>query len=140
MSWHVSLWVYPVWNSVCFLDLGHCSLFHVRETFDYNLFKHFLRPSLFFFFWNPSNAECWGLMLFQEPLKLPSFLFILSSLFCSAAAFAAAAKSLQSCPTLCSSVFRHHIFHPLIHSSASVILLLIPSGVFFMCCSSLFIH
>ena len=50
--------------------------------------------------------------MFQKPLKLPSFLFILFSLFCSAAVF----------PTIISST---HLSIPL-----PVILLLILSGVF----------
>uniref|UniRef100_A0A8C6BAV5 Uncharacterized protein n=1 Tax=Monodon monoceros TaxID=40151 RepID=A0A8C6BAV5_MONMO len=53
------------------------------------------------------------LMLSQESLRLSSFLFILFSLFCSAAVNS----------TILSS-------RSLIHSSASVILLLIPSSVF----------
>ena len=31
---------------------------HVRELFNYNLFKYFLRPFLFlFFFWDPYNSN-----------------------------------------------------------------------------------
>ena len=30
------------WDSLCFLDLGFYFLSHVREVFDYNLFKYFL--------------------------------------------------------------------------------------------------
>ena len=46
--------VNPVWDSLGFLDLTDYFLSHVREVFDYNLFKYFLRPFLFlFFFWDP---------------------------------------------------------------------------------------
>ena len=98
---------------MCFLDLGHYLLSHVREVFDYNLFKYFLRHFLFFFFfWNPYNFECWSLNVPEASetaiISIHSFFFIL----------------------FCSSVSHHHIFHSLIHSSASVILLLILSGVF----------
>ena len=41
MSWHVSSWVYPVWDSLCLLDLIDYFLFHVGEIFNYNLFKIF---------------------------------------------------------------------------------------------------
>ena len=41
MSWYVSPWVYPVWDSLCLLDLIDYVLFHVGESFNYNLFKKF---------------------------------------------------------------------------------------------------
>ena len=48
MSWHVPPWVCPAWDSLHFLDLGHCFLFHVKEVFSYYLLRYFLRsfPSL----------------------------------------------------------------------------------------------
>ena len=55
-SWRVSPWIYPVWDSLCFQDLINYFLSHIREIFNYNLFKHFLSPFLFlFFFWDPYN-------------------------------------------------------------------------------------
>ena len=58
MSCHVSPWIYPVWDSLCFLDLIEYFLSHVGEVFDYILFKYFLRPFLFlFFFGNPYNSN-----------------------------------------------------------------------------------
>ena len=42
MSWHVPFWVQPVWLSLGFLELGGHFLSHIREVFDYNLFKYFL--------------------------------------------------------------------------------------------------
>ena len=58
MSWHVSPWVYPVWNSLCLLDLIDYLLFHVGEIFNHNLFKSFLIPFLFLFFhWDPYNLN-----------------------------------------------------------------------------------
>ena len=41
----VSPRVYPVWDSLCFLDLGDYFLSHVRGVFKYNVFKYFLTPS-----------------------------------------------------------------------------------------------
>ena len=35
----VSLWIYPVWDSLLFLDLGDHFLSHVREVFSCYLFK-----------------------------------------------------------------------------------------------------
>ena len=53
MSWDVSPWVYPVWDSLGFLDLGDYFLPHLREVFNYYLLKYFLMPFLFvFFFWD----------------------------------------------------------------------------------------
>ena len=58
MSWCVSPWVYPVWDSLCLLDLIDYFLSHVGEIFNYNLFKNFLIPFLFlFFFWDPYNSN-----------------------------------------------------------------------------------
>ena len=52
MSWGVSPWVYPVWDSLGFLDLGDYFLPHFREIFNYYL-KYFLLVFLFaFFIWD----------------------------------------------------------------------------------------
>ena len=121
----VSPWVYRAWDSLHFLDLGAYFLSHVREVFDYNLFKYFLVSFLsLFFFWDPYNANValTVLMLSQRSPRLSSFLFIPFSLFCSA--------TVNS--TILSSV-------SLIYSSASGILLLIPSSIFFMSIIVLFI-
>ena len=85
MSQHVSPWVYPVWNSLSFLDLGGYFLSHVREIFVYNLFKYFLRSFLFFPSGTPIMQMLVCLMLSQRSLRLSSFLFNLFSLFCSTA-------------------------------------------------------
>ena len=53
MSWGVLPWVYSVWDSLGFLDLGGYFLSHFREVFDYYLLKYFLVTFLFvFFFWH----------------------------------------------------------------------------------------
>ena len=57
-DWHVSPWVYSVWDSLRLLNLIDYFLFHVGEIFNYNLFKIFLIPFLFlFFFGDPYNSN-----------------------------------------------------------------------------------
>ena len=53
MSWRVSPWVYSLWDSLCLLGLIDYFLFHVGEIFNYNLFRNFLIPFLFLFFFCP---------------------------------------------------------------------------------------
>ena len=73
----VSLWVYPVWYSLCFLDLIDYFLSHIREVFHYNLFKYFLRPFLFlFFFWDPYNSNVGVFNVVPEVSQFFSFFFI----------------------------------------------------------------
>ena len=43
-------WVYPVWDSLGFLDLGDYFLPHFREVFNYYLLKYFLMAFLFVLF------------------------------------------------------------------------------------------
>ena len=106
-------WLYPVWDSLCFLGLIGYSLSDVREIFDYNVFKYFLRPFFFlFFFWDPYNSNVDAFNIVPEVLLLFSFLFILFPLFCSLAVISTIFSSSS-----------------LILSSASVILLLIFSSV-----------
>src|SRR5574341_778917 len=58
MSWGVSPWVYPVWDSLGFLDLGGYFLPYFREFFNYYLLKYFLMAFLFvFFFWNSYDSN-----------------------------------------------------------------------------------
>ena len=123
LSWHVSPWIYPVWDSLHFLDLIDYFLSHVREVFNYTLFKYFLRPFLFlFFFLELYISNVGGFNVFPEVPEtvlnsFHSFFFILL---------------LGSFSTILSS-------SSLIHSSDSVILLLIPSSVFFISVVMLFI-
>ena len=54
----VSPWVYPIWDSLGFLDLGDYFLPHVREVFKYYLLKYFLMVFLFvFFFWDSYDSN-----------------------------------------------------------------------------------
>ena len=102
-------------GTLCFLYLVEYVLPHVREVFSYYLFKHFLRSSLSSSSGTPIMQMLVHLMLFQRSLGLSSFLFNLFSIFCSAAVISTFLSSRS-----------------FIHSSASVILLLIPSSVLFI--------
>ena len=50
MSWGVLPWVYPVWDSLGFLDLGGYFIPHFREVFNDSLLKYFLMAFLLVFF------------------------------------------------------------------------------------------
>ena len=123
MSWGVSPWVYPIWNSLGFLDLGDYFLPHFREVFNYYLLKYFLMVFLFvFFFWDSydSNVGAFNTVLEVSEIVLisfNSFSFFLSD-------------SLIS--TILSSI-------SLILSSASIILFLVHSRVFWISFIALFI-
>ena len=76
MSWGVLPWVYPVWDSLDFLDLGGYFLPHFREVFNYYLLKYFLMVFLFvFFFWDPydSNVVAFNIVLEVSEIVLISF-------------------------------------------------------------------
>ena len=121
MSWRVSPWVYPVWDSwtsliiISFSMLGKFSTTISSKTFSY----------LFFFSSSsgtPIIQMLVHLILSQRSLRLSSVLFILFTLFCSS----------EVISTILSS-------SSLIHSSASDILLLIPSRVFLISVIVLFV-
>jgi len=85
VSWCVSPWVYPVWDSLCFLDLGGYFLPHFREVFNYYLLKYFLMVFLFvFFFWDTYDSNVGGFDIVPEvsEVVLISFhsFFLFSSL------------------------------------------------------------
>ena len=76
MSWGVSPWVYPVWDSLGFLDLDDYFLPHFREVFNYYLLKYFLMHFLFvFFFWDSydSNVGVFFIVLEVSEIVLISF-------------------------------------------------------------------
>ena len=76
MSWGVSPWVYPVWDSLGFLDLDGYFLTHFREVFNYYLLKYFLMAFLFvFFFWDSydSNVGVFNIVLEVSEIVLISF-------------------------------------------------------------------
>ena len=124
MSRCVSPWVYPVKDSLCFLDLIDYFLSHVGEVFNYNFFKNFINAFLFFsFLWDPynSNIDTFNIV----PKVSEAFL-----------------SSLHSFLFICSSavIFTTLFSSSLIHSSVSVILLLVPSRVFLISVIVLSLH
>ena len=121
MSWGVSSWVYPVWDSLGFLDLGGYFLPHFREVFNYYLLKYFLMVFLFvFFFWDSCDLNVGAFNIVSEVSVV--ILIYFNSFFFSASFIS---TNLSS--------------NSLILSSASVILLLVPSRVLLISVIALFI-
>ena len=78
MSWGVSPWLYPVWDSLGFLDLSEYFLPHFREVFNYYLPKYFVMVFLFvFFFWDSydSNVGVFNIVPEVPEVVLISFNF-----------------------------------------------------------------
>jgi len=95
-----------------FLDLGDYFLPHLREVFNYYLLKYFLMVFLFvFFFWDSYDSNVGAFYIVPEVSEIVLISF--NSFF----------LSVSFIPTILSST-------SLILSSASVILLLVPSRVF----------
>ena len=77
MSWGVSPWVYPVWDSLGFLDLGDYFLPHFREFFNYYLLKYFLMVFLFvFFFWDFRDSNVGVVNIVPEVSDVVLFLIL----------------------------------------------------------------
>ena len=113
MSCHISPWVYPLWDSLCVLDLCDYFLSHIREVCNYHILKYFLWLFLFpLFFWCPCNSMFMCLTLSQISLRL--FYFFKFFFLCSLAVIS---TILSSSSLIC---------------SASVILLLMLSSLFFI--------
>ena len=85
VSRHVSPWVYPVLDSLYFLNLTEYFFSHAGKVFNYNIFKNVLSDFLFlFFFWDPYNSNVGELNTVPEVSKallnyFHSFSFILIS-------------------------------------------------------------
>ena len=83
MSWGVLPWVYPVWDSLDFLDLRDYFLPQFREVFNYYL-KYFLKVFLFlFFFWDSCDSYVGVFSIVPEVseivlISFNSFFFFLS--------------------------------------------------------------
>ena len=77
MSCGVLLCVYPVWDSLGFLDWGDSFLPHFREVLSYYLLKYLLMPSLFVFFWDSydSNVGAFEIVPEVSEVVLISFSF-----------------------------------------------------------------
>ena len=93
MSWGVSPWVYPVWDSLGFLDLGGYFFSHFREVFNYYFLKYFLMAFLFVFFWNSYDLKVGAFDIVPEVSEVVLISF--NSFFFS----------------LCFIYFYHSIFH-----------------------------
>ena len=119
MSWGVSAWVYPIWVSLGFLDLGDYFLFHFRAIFNYYLLKYFFMVFLLFlfvFFWDSYDLNVGAFNIVPEVSKIALNSFNSISFFF---------LSISFISTILSSI-------SLILASVSVILLLVPSRVFFL--------
>ena len=106
-----------------YLDLIDYFLSHVGEVFNCNFFKNFINAFLFFsFLWDPYNSNIDTLTI--VPKVSEAFL-----------------SSLHSFLFICSStvIFTTLFSSSLIHSSALVILLMVPSNVFLISVIVLFI-
>ena len=70
VSRRVSPWVYPVLESLCFLNLIEYFFSHAGKVFNYNIFKNVLSDFLFlFFFWDPYNSNVGELNTVPEVSK-----------------------------------------------------------------------
>ena len=118
MSWGVLPWVYPVWDSLGFLDLGDNFLPHFREVFNYYLLKYFLMVFLFSSSGTPMTRILGHLTLSQRSLRLSSFLLILFFSFLLPASFISTILSstslIPSSANYCSftpECFLSHLLH-----------------------------
>ena len=74
MTWGVLPWVYPVWDSLGFLNLVDYFLPHFREVFNDYLLKYFLMVFLFvFFFWDSYDSN---VVVFNIVLEVSEIVFI----------------------------------------------------------------
>ena len=74
-------WVYPVWDSLGFLDLSDYFPPHFRQVFNYYL-KYFLMVFLFVFFWDSydSNVPMFNIVPDVSEIVLVSFDYFFFSL------------------------------------------------------------
>ena len=106
-----------LFGTLSFLDLGGYFLVHFRKIFNYYLLKYLLMAFLFvFFFWDSCDSNVGVFDIVPEVsevvlISLNYFFFF----------------------PLCFIYFHHSIFHLTYPTSASVILLLVPSRVFLIC-------
>ena len=83
MSWGVWPWVYPVWDSLDFVDLRDYFLLQFREVFNFYL-QYFLKVFLLvFFFWDTYDSYVGAFNIVPEVseivlISFNSFFFFLS--------------------------------------------------------------
>ena len=82
MSWRVSPWIYPVWDSLCFLDLtvSFPMLGKFSAIISSNIFSG---PFSVFSFWDPYNVNIVAFNVVSVVPETVLISFILFSLFCS---------------------------------------------------------
>ena len=74
MRLSVFLFGFLWYGTLHFLDLIDSFFSQTEEVFDYNLFKKFLRPFLFlFFFWDPYNLNVGAFDIVPEVSETPQF-------------------------------------------------------------------
>ena len=129
MFWHVSPWVYLVWNSLCLLDLIGYFLLHVGEIFNYNPSKNLSCP----FFFSSSGTHIIQMLVHltwsQRSLRLSSARLILFTLFCSSEVISTILSS--------SSLIRSSVSDILLLSSSKVFLISVIALFVSVCCISL---
>ena len=79
MTWGVSLWVYPVWDSLIFFNLSGSFLPHFREFF-FTIVSLNIFSGPFLWYSSSGTLTVWMLghwTLSQRSLRLSSFLWIL---------------------------------------------------------------
>ena len=116
MSWGVLPWVYPLWDSLGFLDLCDYFLPHFWEVLNYYLLEYFLMAFLFVFFWDSYDSN---VGVFHIVPEVPEVVLIaFNSFFLS---------------PLCFIYFCHSLLiHLSILTSASIILLLVQGREIFI--------
>ena len=123
MSWGVLPWVYPVWDSLGFLDFSDYFPPRFREVFNYYLLKYFLMVFLLvFFFWDSYDSNIGVCNIVPEVSEVVLISFNYFFFF-----------------PLCFIFFYHSIFYLTNPIYASVILLFVPSRVFLISFIALFI-
>ena len=76
VSWGVSPWVYPVWDSLGLLDLGGYFPLHFRKVSNCYLLKYFLMPFPFvFFFWDSYDSNVGAFNIVPEVSEVVLFSF-----------------------------------------------------------------
>ena len=83
VSWCVPPWVYPSWDSLCFLDFIDYFLSPAWEVFRYYLFKYFLRSFLSLFsFYDPYNVNAFNVVPEVSQAVIISFYSFFYILLC----------------------------------------------------------
>ena len=111
MSWGVSPWVYPVWDSLGLLDLGDFFLPHFREVFNDYLLKYFLMVFLFVvFFWDSYDLNVGAFNIVPEVSEVVLISFNYFFLFSLLVSFIS--TSLSSTSLILSSASLFYCWFP----------------------------